>query len=122
MGQSARPRANNQPAGRCGCAARPGRARRRTRGQPQWWKSMACVRPSWLLLAALAPHQVMRVSGKSERKTITQIAPVGNDFRYRATLRLVLDQVVNLIELVHRDELEDFGAHRAVGLARQRVD
>src|SRR4051812_16172336 len=111
MGQSARPRANSQRAGRCGCAARPGQARKRARGQPQWWKLMACVRPSRLLLAALASHQVMRASGKSERKTITQIAPVGNDFRHRATLRLVLDQVLNLIELVHRDKLEDFSAH-----------
>src|SRR3954470_8749989 len=109
MGQSARPRADSRRVVRCGCAARPGRARRRTRGQPQLWKSMACVRPSRLLVAALAPHQVMRASGKSERETITQIASVGNDFRHRATLRLVLDQVLNLIELVHRDELEDFG-------------
>src|SRR5205085_11642520 len=62
---------------------------------------------------------VMSVS--LERETIAQIAPVGNDLRHDATLRLARHQGVDLVELVHGDELKHFDAHAAVGAARQFV-
>src|ERR1043166_3823106 len=54
-----------------------------------------------------------------ERETIPQVAPVRNDARDDATLRLARDQRVDLVELVHGDELKHLDAHRAVGAARQ---
>src|SRR3954466_9355580 len=62
------------------------------------------------------------VPGKSEGKTVAQVAPVGDDARDNASLGLVGDQHVDLIKLVHRDELQDLDADRAVSVARKRRD
>src|SRR5687768_2311352 len=77
----------------------------------------------WCIAAPAWTAQFIHTLGrKSERKTVAQIAPVRDDSRDNASLRLGGDQHVELIELVHRDQLQDLDPHRAVGVAGQRGD
>jgi hypothetical protein len=46
-----------------------------------------------------------------ERKSVAQVAAIGDDARDEAALVVACDQRVDQIDLVHRDEFEDFAAH-----------
>src|SRR5437763_16164329 len=99
--------------------ARLRRRRMPAPSRPRSWRQVRAA-ASRLLVGAQAPATSFNaISAKLERETIAQIAPVGNNARDDATLGLIRDQHVELIELIHRDELKDLDTHRAVRMTRQ---
>ena len=66
----------------------------------------------WLAAQRASVQSYTTSPVNSERETIAQIATVGNDSCDDAALGLVGDQHVELIELVHCDQLQDLDAHR----------
>src|SRR6185295_10191417 len=79
--------------------------------------------------ASTRPTTTVEISGAwcvmslaLERETIPQIAAVCDDVRNRPALALVYDQRVDLVELIHGDQLKHLDADRAVGAARKLRD